>query len=54
MPCMAAAAGDYFVIPATEVAVERLFSQARDLLAIERYSTKADTMRMFMLMDDII
>ena len=46
---MAAAARDYLAIPASEVAVERLFSQARDLLAIRRYSMNGETMRMLML-----
>lgn len=34
---MAAAARDYLAIPVSEVAIKRLFSQARDLLAIRRY-----------------
>jgi hypothetical protein len=54
MPQMAAAARDYLAIPASEVDVERLFSGGRDLLGLRRHSLNADTMRMLMLMDDII
>jgi hypothetical protein len=54
MPQMAAAARDYLAIPASEVDVERLFSGARDLLGLRRYAMTADTMRMLMLMDDIM
>jgi hypothetical protein len=50
---MAKAARDYLAIPASEVAVERLFSAGRDLLGIRRHSMKADTMRMLMLMNDV-
>lgn len=39
-PQMAAAARDYLAIPASEVAVERVFSTARDVLGIRRYSLK--------------
>jgi hypothetical protein len=46
-PQMAAAARDYLAIPASEVAVERLFSVGRDLLGIRRHS-----MRMSMLLRD--
>jgi hypothetical protein len=49
---MAAAARDFLAIPASEVAVESLFSKERDLLGIRRHSMKAYTMRMLMLMDD--
>ena len=49
---MAAAARDYLAIPASEVAVERLFSNGRDLLGVRRGSMKAETMRMLTLMDD--
>jgi hypothetical protein len=49
---MAAAARDFLAIPASEVAVERLFSKERDLLGIRRHSMKAYTMRILMLMDD--
>ena len=50
-PQMAAAARDYLAIPASEVAVERLFSIGRDLLGIRRHSMKADTIRILMLLD---
>lgn len=51
-PRMAAAARDYLAIPASEVAVERVFSTARDVLGIRRYSLKGDTIRMLMLIRD--
>lgn len=53
LPQMAAAARDFLPIPASEVAVERLFNKGRDLPGIRRHSMKADTMRMLMLMNDI-
>jgi hAT family C-terminal dimerisation region len=49
---MAAAARDYLAIPASEVAVERLFSTARDVLGIRRHSLTGDTIRMLMLTRD--
>jgi hypothetical protein len=52
-PQMAAAARDYLAIPASEVAVERLFNKGRDLLAVRRHSMSAETMRMLMLMGDV-
>ncbi|KAJ5082309.1 hypothetical protein N7532_011352 [Penicillium argentinense] len=51
-PRMAEAARDYLAIPASEVAVERVFSTARDVLGIRRYSLKGDTLRMLMLIRD--
>jgi hypothetical protein len=54
MPQMAAAARDYLAIPASEVSVERLFSAGRDLIKIRRTSLNGETMRMLMLMDDIM
>lgn len=53
LPQMAAAARDFLPIPASEVAVERLFNMGRDVLGIRRHSMKADTMRILMLMNDI-
>ena len=53
-PQMAEAARDFLAIPASEVSVERLFSAGRDLLGIRRLSLGADTMRMLMLMKDIV
>jgi hypothetical protein len=52
-PRMAAAARDYLVIPAAEVAVERLFSRGRDLLGLRRHSLNVETMRRVMLLRDI-
>ena len=51
-PRMAAAARDYLAVPASEVAVERLFSRGRDLLGVRRYSLNAETMRRVMLLRD--
>ena len=52
-PRMAAAVRDYLAIPASEVAVERLFSRRRDLLGVRRYSLNAETMRKLMLLRDM-
>jgi hypothetical protein len=49
---MSKVARDYLAIPAAEVAVERLFSSSRDLLAIRRHSMKAETMRLLMILRD--
>lgn len=54
MPQVAAAARDYLAIPKSEVAVERLFSQAHDLLGIQRFSMNRDTMRTMMLLQGAI
>jgi hypothetical protein len=51
---VAEAAREFLAIPASEVSVERLFSAGRDLLGIRRLSLGADTMRMLMLMKDIV
>ena len=51
-PQMAAAARDYLAIPASEVAVERLFNRGRDVLGIRRQSMNSDSLRMLMLLDD--
>jgi hypothetical protein len=37
-------------IPASEVAVERLFSTARDVLGLQRHSMTGETMRFLMLL----
>jgi hypothetical protein len=50
---MAAAARDYLAILASEVSVERLFNAGRDVLGVRRYSMKAETMRILMLLDDV-
>jgi hypothetical protein len=51
---MAEAAREFLAIPASEVSVERLFSAGRDFLGIRRLSLGADTMRMLMLMKEIV
>lgn len=48
-PCMAAAARDFLAIPATKVAVERLFSGGRDVLGLGRQAMSAETLRVLML-----
>ena len=53
-PQMAEAGREFLAIPASEVSVERLFSAGSDLLGIRRLSLGADTMRMLMLMKDIV
>lgn len=51
-PRLAAAARGYLAIPASEVAVERAFSTARDVLDIRKYFLKGDTIIMLMLNRD--
>jgi hypothetical protein len=51
-PLMAKAARDYLPVPAVEVAIERLFSGARDVLGLRRWSLKAETMRILILLKD--
>ena len=48
--CMALAAREFLAIPASEVDCERLFSTARDLLAVRRYAMSGETMRTMMLL----
>jgi hypothetical protein len=45
---------EFLAILASEVLVKRLFSVGRDLLGIRRLSLGADTMRMLMLIKDIV
>jgi hypothetical protein len=52
-PHVAAAAEDYLAIPASEVAVERLFNNGRDLLGLRRHSQHGETMRRLMLLRHI-
>ena len=49
-PQMAAAARDYLAIPATEVSIERVFSEAR--IQDNKHSLKGGTLRMLMLTCD--
>lgn len=49
-PDTAAAAKDYLPIPASEVGVERSFSEGLDVLGIRRHSMNADTMQMLMML----
>jgi hypothetical protein len=50
---MVAAARAYLAILASEVAIERLFNQGRDLLGLRRHSLNAKTMRKLMLLRDM-
>lgn len=52
-PRVGAAARDYLAIPASEVAVERLFNNGRDLLGLRRHSLQGETMRRLVLLRDI-
>ncbi|KAK9318714.1 hypothetical protein V1517DRAFT_334848, partial [Lipomyces orientalis] len=44
---------DYLAIPASEVAVERLFNSGTDLLGPRRHYLSADTMRELVLLRDM-
>jgi hypothetical protein len=52
-PHIAAAERYYLAIPASEVAVERLFNKGRDLLGLRRHSLNAETMRKLILLRDM-
>lgn len=47
---MAQAVRDYSPVPSAEVGVERLFSDARDVLGLRRHRMNAETMRRLMLL----
>jgi hypothetical protein len=49
-PLMAQAVRDYSPVPSAEVGVERLFSDARDVLGLRRHRMNAETMRRLMLL----
>ncbi|RKF82701.1 hypothetical protein GcM3_022032 [Golovinomyces cichoracearum] len=49
-PQMAAATRDYLTIPASEVAVKRLFNTDRELIELRRYALSAEKMRQLMLL----
>ena len=44
---------DYLVIPASKVAMERLFNKGRDLLGLQRHSLSIKTMRKLILLRDM-
>ena len=46
---MAAAARDFLSIPASEVAVERAFSKARDMVPYRRSRLNGDSIRLLVL-----
>ncbi|KAJ5348632.1 uncharacterized protein N7506_001885 [Penicillium brevicompactum] len=52
-PRVGSAARDYLAIPASEVAVERLFNSGRDLLGLRRHSLHGETMRRLVLLRDV-
>ncbi len=47
-PVLSLVAMEYLAIPCSSVSVERLFSSARDVIGIRRYSLLADSIRMLM------
>ena len=47
---MALAAREFLTVPVSEVDCERLFSTARDLLAVRRYAMSGETIRTIMLL----
>jgi hAT family C-terminal dimerisation region len=49
-PLMSQAVRDYFPVPSAEVGVERLFSNARDVLGIRRHCLNAETFRWLMFL----
>jgi hypothetical protein len=49
-PLMAQAVRDCSSVPSTEFGVERVFSNARDLLGLRRHRMNAETMRRLMLL----
>ena len=49
-PLMAQAVRDYFPVPSAEVGVERLFSDARNVLGLRRHRMNGETMRRLMLL----
>ena len=51
---MAAAAKGYLAILASEVAIKRLFNIERDLLGICRHLITGDTMKILMLLNNIL
>jgi hypothetical protein len=51
---MAAAACNYLVIPASEVSVERLFSNGRDIIGLRWYASSPGMMRQLALPRDAI
>jgi len=53
-PCMARAARDYLPIPASEVDMERTFSDGRDILGIRRWRIKGNTFRTLILCRDYL
>jgi hypothetical protein len=51
---MAKVAHDYLAIPTSEVDIERLFNNGRDLLGIRRFAMSGNTMRTMMLLKDAL
>jgi hypothetical protein len=49
-PCMAAAARDYLVIPASKIPCERVFSVGRDMIGLQRVSLHSSTIRQLSLL----
>ena len=51
-PLMAKAAREYLCIPSSEVDIERLFSDGRDILGVRRWALSGNTMRSLTLCKD--
>jgi len=51
-PCMTAEARDYLAIPSSEVDIERLFSDGRDILGIQRFALQGATITDLMVCKD--
>ena len=51
---MIAAARDYLAIPASETAVERSFSNGRDMIGLRWFSLSSEMMRQLVLLRDAI
>lgn len=52
-PCMAAAARDFLAIPASKAAVEKLLSEARDVLGTRKQGMSVERLRSLMLAKDM-
>ena len=51
-PLIAKAARDYLAIPPSEVDIERLFSEGRDIIGVRRWALDGDTISILMKLKD--
>jgi hypothetical protein len=51
-PIISQVAQDYLAVQASEVCVERVFSGGRDLLAVQQFSLRPESMQVQMLLRD--